>query len=170
MVGADQYILGYRDAEQERLQRQGEALAGDAEWLFDQVEPLDGARVVEIGCGPRGFLDLLSNRVGPHGRVVGVERIEDAVATARQLVAQRGLSNVEVIHGDARSTELERESFDLATARLVLVNVPEPEEIVRQAVALIRPRGSIAWHDADWSPNLSDPPLAEGERLVELVS
>ena len=54
--------------------------------------------------------------MGPQGHVVVVERIEAAVASARQLVAERGLSNVEVIHGDGRCTELERGSFDLATA------------------------------------------------------
>ena len=168
MPEADEYILGHRDAEQQRLQRQGEALAADAEWLFDQVEPLDGRRVVEIGCGPRGCLDLLSSRVGPQGHVVGVERSDDAVSAARRLIADRGLTNVEVIHGDGRSTELPRESFDLATARLVLVNVPAPEEIVREAVALIRPGGRIAWHDADWVLNLCDPPLAEWDRVIDL--
>jgi hypothetical protein len=35
-------------------------------------------------------------------------------------------------------------------------------------VALIRPGGSIAWHDADWGLNLCDPPLAEWDRIVEL--
>ena len=168
MARSDQYILGHRDAEHDRLRRQGEALAADAEWLFDQVGPLDGRRVVEIGCGPRGFLDLLSRRVGPEGHVVGVERSEEAVEAARKLVADLGLTNVKVIPGDGRSTELPRESFDLATARLVLVNVPAPEEVVREAVALIRPGGRIAWHDADWGLNLCDPPLADWDRVVEL--
>jgi SAM-dependent methyltransferase len=168
MATSDHYILGHRDAEKQRLLRQGEAMLADAEWLFDQVEPLDGQRVIEVGCGPRGFLDLLSRRVGPQGRVVGVERSEEAVEAARRLIADLGLTNVEVIHGDGRSTELPRESFDLATARLVLVNVPAPEEVVREAVALIRPGGSIAWHDADWGLNLCDPPLAEWDRVVEL--
>jgi hypothetical protein len=61
MTEADQCILGYRDAEQQRLQRQAGELAVEAEWLFDQVAPLDGERVVEIGCGPRGCLDLLAD-------------------------------------------------------------------------------------------------------------
>jgi SAM-dependent methyltransferase len=143
-------------------------MSGDAEWLFDRLEPLDGRRVVEIGCGPRGLLDLLSSRVGRQGRVVGVERNEESVDAARRLVAELGLTNVDVIHGDGRSTELPRESFDVAAGRLVLVNVPAPEEVVREAVALVRPGGSVAWHEADWGLNICDPPLAEWDRVVEL--
>jgi SAM-dependent methyltransferase len=89
---------------------------------------------------------------------------------ARRLVAELGLTNVEVIHGDGRSMELPRESFDGAAGRLVLVNVPAPEEVVREAVALIRPGGIVAWHEADWGLNVCDPPIAEWDRVVELFT
>jgi ketosteroid isomerase-like protein len=67
MIQIDQYFMGYRQAEQERLQRQAEMLASDAQGLFDRIGVFPGARVVEIGCGPRGCLDLLAERVGQRG-------------------------------------------------------------------------------------------------------
>ena len=70
--------------------------------------------------------------------MVGVERGEDAVDLARRFVRERGLANVEVLHADARTTGLPRGSFDLATVRLVLVNVPNPEEIVAEMVSLVQ--------------------------------
>src|SRR5262245_27668622 len=103
MTEADQYFLGYRQAEQARLHRQAEELADEARALFAQFGVPKGARVVEIGCGPRGCLDILSELVGPSGQVVGVERSEDAVGLVRKLIAERGLGNVEVQHGDARA-------------------------------------------------------------------
>jgi ubiquinone/menaquinone biosynthesis C-methylase UbiE len=127
MTEPDQYVLGYRRAEQERLQRQAQELADESSWLFDQIGVAVGASVVEIGCGPHGCLELLSERVGPLGSVVGVERSQDAVDLARKMIQERALNNVDVLCRDARSTELPRASFDLATARLVLVNVPEPQ-------------------------------------------
>lgn len=166
----EQYFLGYRSEEQKRLQEQAEQLAGESGWLFDQVGPLDGCRVVEIGCGPHGCLDALAERVGPSGSVVGVERSEDAVELARQLVAERGLANVKVRHGDGRATGLEHGSFDLATSRLVLVNVPQPEEIVSEAVALVRPGGTVAFHEADYVAHVCDPPLDAWTRLVDLLN
>jgi ubiquinone/menaquinone biosynthesis C-methylase UbiE len=166
----DQYFLGYRTEELRRLKQQAEHLAGEAAWLLDRVGPLEGGRVVELGCGPHGYLDALSERVGPNGTVVGVERSLDAVLLAGSLVARRGLGNVELLHGDARSTGLPSAAFDLATARLVLVNVPRPEEIVAEAVRLARPGGTVAFHEADALTDICDPPLEAWTRLKDLLT
>jgi ubiquinone/menaquinone biosynthesis C-methylase UbiE len=155
---SDEYLLGYRTAEQERLQRQANQLASESAWLFDTVGPLAGARVLEIGCGPGGSLDQLSERVGPSGHVVGLERNPEAVEMAKRFVADRELSNVEVICADARSSGLPRESFDLATARFVLWNVPHPEQVVAETARLVRPGGAVAFHEADWGMYACDPP------------
>ena len=167
---ADQYFLGYRPAEQRRLQRQAEHLASEAAWLLDRVGPLDGRRVVELGPGPRGYLDTLSERVGPNGSVIGVERSADTVALARLLIGRRGLSNVELVHGDARFTGLPATAFDLATARLVLVNVPRPEQIVAESVRLVRPGGIVAFHEADALTMACDPPLDAWTELRSLLN
>ena len=169
MAQPDQYVLGYRQAEQERLQQQAQQLAHESSWLFDQIAITGGARVVEIGCGPHGCLDLLSERVGPTGRVVGVERSAEAVALARTLISQRNLGNVEVLEGDARSTGLPRASFDVVTSRLVLVNVPQPVQIVAEAVALVRTGGWVAFHEADYVSHVCDPPSNAWTSLVELL-
>jgi SAM-dependent methyltransferase len=168
MTAVDQYFLGYRPAEQERLQEQAMLLADEAAWLFDRVGLGAGQSVIELGCGPRGCLDLLAERVGPNGDVVGIERSPDAVALARQLLRELELTNVVVRRGDARATGLARGEFDLATARLVLVNVPAPEEIVAEAVALVRPGGAVAFHDADYVSHVCDPSLPALDRLLEL--
>jgi SAM-dependent methyltransferase len=168
MTERDQYVLGYRRAEQERLQQQAQDLAHESNWLLDQIGVGKGARVVEIGCGPHGCLELLSERVGPSGSVVGVERSQDAVDLARHVISERGLKNVEVLCRDARFTQLPRGSFDLATARLVLVNIPEPQQIVAEAVALVRPGGCVALHEADWIAHVCDPPSDAWTALVEL--
>jgi ubiquinone/menaquinone biosynthesis C-methylase UbiE len=164
----DQYFLGYRRAEQDRLQQQAQQLAGEASSFFDDIGLHAGDRVLEIGCGPRGCLDLLSVRVGPSGSVVGVERSEEAVALAHEFAVERGLRNVQVLHGDARSAGLPNGSFDLVTARLVLVTVPTPEEIVSEAIALARPGGSVAFHEADWAAMICDPPSESWTRLIHL--
>ncbi len=169
MPHRDEYLLGYRQAEQERLQAQAHQLADESSWLFDQLALAAGARVVEIGCGPQGCLDLLAQRVGPSGVVIGVERSEESVELARRFVREQGLANVEIIHADARSTGLVRDSFDLVTSRLVLVNIPQPQEIIAEAVALAKPGGSVAFHEADWSVHVSDPPLQAWDRAEDLL-
>ena len=71
-----------------------------------------------------------------------------------------------MLRGDAKSAALPHESFDLATARLVLVNIPEPEALVAEMVALVRPGGTVALHEADWRAHVCDPPLLEWDRLM----
>jgi ubiquinone/menaquinone biosynthesis C-methylase UbiE len=163
------YFLGHSFVEQRRLQQQAGELAEESARLFDQIGLANGSRVVEIGCGPQGCLELLSSRVGPSGSVVGVELSEHAVQLARQFLLERRIDNVEVRRGDAAATGLPREWFDLATARLVLVNIPEPEKIVAEMVALVRSGGVVALHEADWSVHVCDPPLPAWDRLKQAL-
>lgn len=169
MTERDPYFLGQSAAEQQRLQRQARELAEESRRLFAQIGIPAGSRVVEIGCGPQGCLGLLADRVGPAGSVVGVEMNEHAVQHARRFVAEEGLTNVEVRLGNGKTTGLPRAAFDLATARLVLVNIPEPEEVVAEMIALVRPGGIVALHEADWGAHLCDPPLPAWDRLSEAL-
>ena len=50
-----------------------------------------GMRVVDLGCAPGGWLQVASNKVGPKGRVVGIDRLE---------VAELKLVNTTVLTGD----------------------------------------------------------------------
>ena len=170
MTGRDPYFLGYQHAEQERLQQQSEDLAPDSAALFDRIGIAPGSSAVEIGCGPQGCLELLSERVGATGRVVGVERSEEAVELARAFVTDRGVDNVTVLHAEGRDTGLPRSSFDLATARLVLVNVPDPDEIVAEMVAVTRPGGTVALHEAAWPMQIHEPPLAAWDELTQILT
>jgi SAM-dependent methyltransferase len=163
----DQYFLGHSTTEQRRLQQQAQELAPDSVRLFDRVRLSAGWRVVEIGCGPQGCLEILSERVGAEGSVVGVEVSEEAVALARAFVSRRRLGNVDVRHADGRATGLPRDTFDLATGRLVLINVPAPEQIVAEMAALVKPGGTVALHEADWRMALCDPPLPAWDLLSD---
>jgi len=165
MAHDHEYFLGHSSVEQSRLQQQAGELAEESAWLFDRIGIAQGWRVVEIGCGPQGCLELLSSRVGQTGSVTCVELNDHAVQLAREFLSDRRINNVEVRQGNAAATGLPRKRFDLATARLVLVNIPEPERIVSEMAALVRSGGVVALHEADWSAFVCDPPLPAWDRL-----
>lgn len=169
MTEPDTYLLGRSEAEEERLRKQVAELAGEANWLLDQLDIRNGARAIDLGCGPQGVLDLLSERVGPEGTVVGLEASEQFVASARKFISDRGLANVEIVQGDAKDSRLPRGSFDVVFTRLVLINVPEPERIVNEMVALARPGGVVASHEADFLSHFCDPPSAAWDRLLDIL-
>jgi ubiquinone/menaquinone biosynthesis C-methylase UbiE len=165
---SEQYLLGHSEAEERRLRRQAAELRQESAWLFDHIGLGVGSRTIDLGCGPQGVLDLLSDRVGPTGHVIGIERNRKSAAMAKFFVADRGLKNVEVVQGDATATDLPGASFDLVHARLVLVHVPHVEAVVREMVRLARPGGVVASHEADYLSHFCDPPLPAWDRLFEI--
>lgn len=62
------------------------------------LEP--GDVVVDVGCGTGANLPHLRERVGPPGRVVGVDVTGPMLARARRRVARRGWENVHLVRGD----------------------------------------------------------------------
>ena len=114
------YALGSSSGESARLQRQAEELAPDSVVLLDWVGVRSGDAAIDLGCGPRGVIDLLAERVAP------------------------GLSEVEVVCGDARHTGFESGSFDLVHARTLLITVPQPAAVLEEMVRLARPGGWVA--------------------------
>lgn len=164
----DPYLLGHSEQEERRLQRQSLELAHESRWLLEQLALEPGARALDLGCGPGGILDLLAEQVGPTGRVVGLERNPQTAALARRFVRERGLAGVEIVEADGRTTGLPRASFDLVHARLVLCNVPVAEEILQEMIALTRPGGVVASHEADYLPHRCEPSHPSWERLLEL--
>jgi ubiquinone/menaquinone biosynthesis C-methylase UbiE len=163
----DHYLLGRSEAEEARLKRQSADLAADSDAQFDKIGIRPGERVVDLGCGPGGVLDLLGKRVGPTGSVLGIERSPHFVSLARRFVADHGLPQIEVREGDAYDTGLPRASFDGGHMRLLLVNVPEPERIVREMVSLVRPGGWVASFEADLLSLVCDPPNPEWTCLLD---
>ena len=135
------YPLGSSPGESARLQRQANELAADSAALLDRVGLRPGHSVIDLGCGPRGILDLLAKRVSPAGRVVGLDADPAHTAMAAEFAARRGLSGVEVIRADAGRTGLPPASFDLVHTRTLLVNLPEPATVAAEMVRLAKPGG-----------------------------
>jgi ubiquinone/menaquinone biosynthesis C-methylase UbiE len=152
------------------LQRQADELAPDSLVLLDRVGLRPGDSAIDLGCGPRGIIDLLSERVSPGGRVVGFDADPAHVAMASELAATRALGNVEIVCADARHTGLESCSFDLVHTGTLLVTLPEPAEVLAEMVRLARPGGQVAGLEPDTEAAISYPPHPAFERLCEIFT
>ncbi len=164
------YALGSNIAESARLQRQADELAPDSSALLDRVGLRPGDSAVDLGCGPRGILELLFERVSPGGRVVGLDGDPAHIAMASELVEKRGLSDVEIVSADARHTGLPSGSFDLVHARTLLVTVPQPAEVLAEMARLARPEGWVAGLEPDTEAAICYPPHPAFNRLCEIFT
>ena len=113
------YALGGTLTEQQRLIAQAHGLEPHARSMLERIAIKPGSRTIDFGCGPIGILNLLSERVGSDGVVVGVEREPRFAAMAQAEVNERGLRNVRVVVADALKTGLEENSYDFVHERLV---------------------------------------------------
>jgi SAM-dependent methyltransferase len=166
VAGPRGYTLGSNPAERDRLRRQSDDLRDHARALIGQLGLRPGHQAIDLACGPSGVLDLLSEGVGPGGQVLGLDANPAHVALAREFVAERGLANATVVEGDARHTGRPAGSFDVVHARLVLVTIPDPAEVVAEMVRLARPGGWVGCEEAD-GLFLCQPPLPAWDRLTE---
>jgi SAM-dependent methyltransferase len=143
------YVWGTGLTEQQRLLQQIELYVPEALWLLDRLKIKPASRAIDLGCGPLGILDLLSERVGPRGEVVGVEWESRFVDMAKGLLAERNLDNVRMRVGDATATGLADNSFQLVHERLLLIVVSEPKKVISEMVRLAAPQGVVAVEDVD---------------------
>jgi ubiquinone/menaquinone biosynthesis C-methylase UbiE len=161
------YALGSSSGESDRLQRQAAELESESSALLDRCGLRAGDSAIDVGCGPRGIVDLLAERVSPGGRVVGLDADAAHVEMASRFVADRGL-DVEIVLADARDTGIESDSFDLVHARTLLINLPEPAEVLAEMVRLARPGGWVVGVESDVESALCYPPLPAFDRLCEI--
>jgi ubiquinone/menaquinone biosynthesis C-methylase UbiE len=162
------YPLGSSHGESARLRRQADELAADTAVLLDRTGLRPGQSAIDLGCGPRGILDLLAERVGRGGRVVGLDADPAHTAMAAAFAAERRLTGVQTMTGDARRTGLPSGSFDLVHARTLLVNVPGPAEVVAEMTRLARPGGWVAVMEPDSEYTMCYPPDPAFTRICEI--
>jgi 2-polyprenyl-6-hydroxyphenyl methylase/3-demethylubiquinone-9 3-methyltransferase len=108
--------------------------------FIDQIRPLSGARVLDVGCGG-GILSEAMARRG--AQVLGID-LSQAVLDVAELHAIEG--KVAVEYRAAAAEELAAQSpaaFDLVTCMEMLEHVPDPAAVLNALARLVKPGGDI---------------------------
>jgi SAM-dependent methyltransferase len=155
------YPIERRAGEIERLHVQSKAMAPDALAMLDRMGAMQGWTCLDIGCGPGGITDLLSARVGPSGRVIGLDMDKEFLEHARR----NAPGNVEFRQGDAYGSELPAGTFDLVHMRFVASTAGNPERLLKEAARLARTGGIVALQEPDGSTLNCYPPHPAWDRL-----
>ena len=120
---------------------------------LDALGPLPPrAAVLDLCCGTGDFLLLLAERLGPGGRLVGVDFCAPMLSRAADRLAAAGMGDrVRLLEGDVtRLGMLADASFDLATVGFGLRNVANLDAALKEAFRLLRPGGVLASLDLSW--------------------
>ena len=101
------YLLADQPSELERLRLQSLVWEPTGRQLLRQLENGSGGRALDVGCGALGWLRILSEWVGPSGRVIGSDIDESLLKVARSFLEAEGVANVELVVDDLFETKLE---------------------------------------------------------------
>lgn len=164
-----EYLLGRAPNEVERLSFWGRVWEPAAEALLDAIGVHTGWRCCDLGCGPYGMLGALSRRVGPTGRVVGVDINAAQVAAAQRFAEENGLTNIEVVPGDAYQTGLPDEAFDLVHVRFIFAPLGRDDALLHEMLRLTRPGGVLLIEESDEAGYQAYPPRPAWDRLKALT-
>lgn len=137
------------------------------ERAVDALGPRPGETVVEMGCGTGANLPILRDRVGPSGRVLGLDFAPGPVAVARERAAA-GHENVSVARADARRPPVD--GADRVLATFVVGMLGDPAPTVRSWVDLLSPGGRVALLDLARTTRPAARPLNLGFRAVVAAS
>ena len=128
-----------------------------------------GDTVVEMGCGTGANFLHLREKVGPQGRIVGVDFTRGMLDQARTRVAREGWENVHLVHADATRPPLDG-PVDAVLASFVVGMLADPAAVVEDWLSLVRPGGRLALLDAARSSQSRAKPLDALFRLFVAAS
>ncbi|MFA5785816.1 MAG: arsenite methyltransferase [Actinomycetota bacterium] len=112
---------------------------------FSEVGP--GDVVVDLGSGAGIDILLAGRKVGPTGRVIGVDMTDEMIERARENVAASGLDNVEVRKGLIEDLPVESGSVDWLISNCVINLSPEKDRVFAEIARVLKPGGRMLVSD-----------------------
>lgn len=118
-----------------------------------------GARALDVGCGWGDTAIELARKVGPSGKVLGLDCCDAFLEKGRRDAAAAGLANVRFVAADVQTYRYERE-FDFCFSRFGMMFFASPVAAMRNVRSALVPGATlmfITWRALDDNPWVAIP-------------
>jgi SAM-dependent methyltransferase len=122
---------------------------GRAIYIADYVRPFEGARILDIGCGPGSLVPFLPERI----EYVGYDLNPEYIETARRLYSGRGEFFC-ADAGESSKVNLHQSTFDIVMANSLLHHLDDHQvhDLLESAWRFLKPGGVLMTIDPVFVP------------------
>jgi ubiquinone/menaquinone biosynthesis C-methylase UbiE len=165
------YALGHTAEEYERLRMQARVWEVATGRLLDQVGLGPGASCLDAGCGPGETMRAMAERVGPAGRVLGVDADPALGAMTLAMLHGAGHRQCTFQAQDLTATgPVPGAPFDLVYARLLLFHLPQRVDVLARLWDAVAPGGHLLVQDYDLRNVSTLPELDWDKELFRVIT